>query len=100
MFIVLLEGELPSYSQITGKGLLENMPVFSVIIFPLTRTGFLIPAAEKHPHSMMLQLCELCGWPSLSKFVVVPCAFHLMVHRGTIENVDIFDNVTVFFCTS
>jgi hypothetical protein len=55
--IVLLEGEPPSQSQISGRPKqvsVKNFTYLAPSIIPSILTSFPVPADEKHPHSMML----------------------------------------------
>ncbi|MEQ2316711.1 hypothetical protein AMECASPLE_035381 [Ameca splendens] len=107
--IVLLEDEPPSRSQITGRltwVLPKSILVFSTIHLHHDLDQFPSHcAAEKHQHRMMWPppcFSHLLAWsvsfggqPSLGRFVMVSCAFHLnmidlMVLLGHIKDLDLF----------
>ena len=52
--IVLLEGEPSSQSDVLSRISTTISLFFALFIFPSILTSLPVPAAEKHPHSMML----------------------------------------------
>ena len=102
--IVLLEGETPSQSQISGRQKQvspKNFPIFSAII-PSILTSFPVPDNEKHPHSMMLPPpCFTVGMRFLGWWEVLDlhqtCSFLAIMENSILVSFDLLPYVRGVF---